>query len=110
MMRLPAVLEDRLWQELTTLESNKTMPYVTSVERIGYQRGHLEGLEEGREEGRRTEALSLLEMQLEHRFGALSPETAARIAALPVDRCEALARALLDFSGVAEIEAWLRQH
>jgi hypothetical protein len=110
MMRLPTAIKDRLWQELTTLESKKTMPYVTSVERIGYRRGHLEGLEEGHEEGRRTEALSLVEILLEHRFGELSPETAARIAALPVDRCEALARALLDFSGAAELEAWLQQH
>ncbi|AUB82347.1 hypothetical protein [Candidatus Thiodictyon syntrophicum] len=41
MRRLPPELENKLWQELTILECNKTMPYVTSVERIGYQRGRM---------------------------------------------------------------------
>jgi hypothetical protein len=102
MMRLPPALEDRLWQDLTNLESNKTMPYVTSVERIGYRRGHLDG--------RHAEASNMLQIQLEHRFGELSSQTAERIDALPVERCEALAKALLDFSGVADLEAWLQQH
>lgn len=61
-----AELETKLWQELTTLECNKTMPYVTSVERIGYQRGHLEGHHE--------EASALVQRLLRRRFGALAAE------------------------------------
>jgi len=102
MMRLPPELENRLWQELTTLECNKTMPYVTSVERIGYQRGHLEG--------RHEEASALVQKLLRHRFGALSPAIEERIVPLPLERIEALGEALLDFTAVTDLEAWLRQH
>jgi len=110
MMRLPPELENRLWQELTTLECNKTMPYVTSVERIGYQRGHLEGHLAGHEEGRRAEASALVQKLLRRRFGSLSSEIAERIADLPLERSEDLGEALLDFTAVADLEAWLRQH
>ena len=106
MMRLPPELETKLWQELTTLECNKTMPYVTSVERIGYQRGHLEG----HEEGRQMEASALVQRQLRRRFGSLSSEIAERIADLPLERSEDLGEALLDFTAVTDLEAWLRQH
>jgi len=106
MMRLPAELENRLWQELITLESNKTMPYVTSVERIGYQRGHLDG----HEEGRHAEASALVQKQLRRRFGSLTPAIEERIAALPLERTEALGEALLDFTAAADLEAWFHQH
>jgi hypothetical protein len=98
MMRLPPELETKLWQELTTLESNKTMPYVTSVERIGYQRG------------RQEEAGALVQKQLRRRFGPLAQETEDRIVALPLDRVEALGEDLLDFTAVTDLEAWLHQH
>ncbi|HYN79309.1 MAG TPA: DUF4351 domain-containing protein [Lamprocystis sp. (in: g-proteobacteria)] len=97
-MRLPPELETKLWQELTTLECNKTMPYVTSVERIGYQRG------------RQEEAGALVQRLLRRRFGALAAEIEERIATLPLERSEALIEAQLDFAGVTDLEAWLRQH
>ncbi|WP_295454334.1 DUF4351 domain-containing protein [uncultured Thiodictyon sp.] len=106
MMRLPPELENKLWQELITLECNKTMPYVTSVERIGYQRGQLEG----HKEGRRAEASALVQKLLRRRFGVLAPEIEEHIAALPLERNEALIEAQLDFTAVADLEAWLHQH
>jgi len=102
MMRLFVELETQLRQELTALECNKTMPYVTSVERIGYQRGH--------QEGRHEEASALVQKQLRHRFGVLSTEIEERIVPLPLERIEALGEALLDFTAVTDVEAWLRQH
>ena len=44
LMRLPEGLEDSLWQELHRFEEENRMPYVTSVERIGMQRGLQQGL------------------------------------------------------------------
>ncbi|MEQ9486462.1 hypothetical protein [Coleofasciculus sp. F4-SAH-05] len=36
---LPKREEDRLWQEIQTLEEERKMPYITSVERIGIRKG-----------------------------------------------------------------------
>ncbi|WP_211335133.1 DUF4351 domain-containing protein [Thiocapsa rosea] len=106
MMTLPVALEAKLWQNLTTLERNKTMPYVTSVERLGYTRGH----SEGREEGRRAEAETLVRKLLQRRLGALPGQIDARVTALSLERLEALGEALLDFTSVDDLDAWLGQH
>jgi hypothetical protein len=52
MMRLPPELECRLWRDIQALERNMSMRYVTSVERIGIEKGRLLGLEQGLEQGR----------------------------------------------------------
>jgi hypothetical protein len=47
--------------------------------------------------------------QLQRRFGALPPAAQqAQIQALPLAQLEALAEALLDFQGTADLAAWLR--
>ena len=48
--------------------------------------------------------------QLNRRCGPLSETTTARIKALPLAQLESLADALLDFSGPADLAAWLAQH
>ena len=45
--------------------------------------------------------------QLTRRCGPLSEATTARIQALPLEQLEALAEALLDFSGPEELTTWL---
>jgi len=47
---------------------------------------------------------------LRRRFGSLSAEREECIAALPLERSEALIEAQLDFAGVADLDAWLRRH
>ncbi len=47
LMRLPADLEQRLWRELKVEEEAKQMRYVSSVERIGLQKGLEQGLQQG---------------------------------------------------------------
>ncbi|HBH73147.1 MAG TPA: hypothetical protein DDY43_06805, partial [Synechococcales bacterium UBA10510] len=44
---------------------------------------------------------------LTRRCGSLSAATTARIQALPVDKLEALAEALLDFTGPQDLQDWL---
>ncbi len=48
--------------------------------------------------------------QLNRRCGPLSEATTANIQSLPLERLEALTDALLDFSGPADLAAWLAQH
>jgi predicted transposase YdaD len=67
-----------------------------------------EGRQQGKAEGRRAEAASMILRLLTRRCGPLSEATTARIQELPLERLEALADALLDFSsGAADLTAWL---
>ena len=85
-LTLPEELEQSLWQEITADTEEPAMNYVTSIERIGIQKGLQlgleqgleQGLERGREQGReqgleqgiRTGEVTLLLTVLEHRFGS----------------------------------------
>ncbi|MBK6431837.1 hypothetical protein [Candidatus Amarolinea dominans] len=62
------------------------MPYITSVERIGMQRGIeqgiqqgiQQGMEQGMEQGSRVELLAAIELGLELRFGTHIQNSRAR--------------------------------
>ena len=41
-LNLPKPLENEFWQELKAYEEDRKMPYITTGERIGYDRGKLE--------------------------------------------------------------------
>ena len=71
------------------------------------EEGRQEGLQLGEAEGRRAEAASMTLRLLTRRCSPLSEATTARIQALPQERLEALADALLDFSGAEDLTAWL---
>jgi predicted transposase YdaD len=70
------------------------------------------GLGEARGEarGKAREAAKVTLRLLERRCGPLSDATTARIEALPLEHLEALAEALLDFTGPADLSAWLAAH
>jgi hypothetical protein len=57
----------------------------------------------GRAEGQRL----VVERMLTRRFGALPRGVRERLATLTTDELTALADALLDFTNLAEVEAWL---
>jgi len=57
-----------------------------------------------REQGNTSQRL------LNRHCGPLSDATTARIQALPLEQLETLAEALLDFSGPADLAAWLDGH
>ncbi|MFN9631560.1 MAG: DUF2887 domain-containing protein [Cyanobacteriota bacterium] len=61
----------------------------------------------GRQEGRQAEAATMTMRLLNRRIGPLSPEQQTRIQSLPLASLEALADALLEFQGVADLNAWL---
>jgi predicted transposase YdaD len=65
--------------------------------------GRQEGEAKGRQEGEAAVTLRLLN----RRCGPLSEATTAQIQALPLEQLEALADALLDFQGPADLAAWL---
>ena len=66
-----------------------------------------EGRQEGLQEGEAREAAKMTLRQLNRRCGPLTGATTAQIQVLPVEKLEALADALLDFQGPADLAAWL---
>ena len=97
LLKLPRELDAEFWQELSTYEEERRMPYVTSVERIG--------IEKGIEKGERSFALHLLS----HKFGELPDRTITQIDALSTQKIKRLGEALLDFRTIADLDAWLEQ-
>lgn len=66
-------------------------------------------LEEGEEIGIIKGERSLVLLLLEQRVGKLSQIERDRISTLSLERLEALALALLDFSSMANLTTWLEQ-
>ena len=71
---------------------------------------HTRAAQEWLAEGRQQEAASVTLRLLTRRCGPLSEATIARIQTLPLDQLEALAEALLDFSGPVDLTSWLAAH
>jgi hypothetical protein len=95
LMRLPTELEKRLMQEVYTLERNVTMPYVTSAERFGIEKGLLQGRQEGE--------ATLLQSLLARRFGTLPDAVRARLASATVEQLESWALKILDAKSLDEV-------
>lgn len=90
-MILPKELKQSLWDELRTYEEERKVPYITSVEEMGYERGER----------------SLILRQLNRRLGSLPDRTIDRINQFSITRLEALGEALLDFGTIADLTTWL---
>ncbi len=76
-------------------EQEKVMEIVTSWMRKGIEQGEKQG------------ELKLLMRLLNHRLGEINPQLKGRIENLSTPELENLGEALLDFSSVADLEAWL---
>ena len=63
-MLLPEATKVEFWQELKNYEEERKMPYITSVEQIGYDRG-VEAEAERSRERERSIALNMLRKQLD---------------------------------------------
>jgi Domain of unknown function (DUF4351) len=102
-MVLPEGRKQAFWEELKIYEEERQMPYVTSIEKIGYDRGLQDGEETGVEKGRR----SLILLQLIQKTGALSEPLTDRVNRLSAEQLQALAIALLGFESSGDLMTWL---
>ena len=91
--------------ELSTAEIVKmlNLPTVDITQSRFYQ----EVSQAGRQEGRQEEAATLILSQLARRCGDLPVVLAERVSALSLTELEELGVALLDFTGVGDLESWL---
>ena len=112
---LPADLEAHFQVELANFEAERNMPYVTSIERMGIEKGLQQGRQEGRQQGRqegrqqgRQEGIlqgeaALLRRQLVRRFGALPSWAEQRLEQANLEELERWAERVLDASTLAEV-------
>jgi len=72
-----------------------------------FERGEARGVALGEARGQAQGEAKVILRLLNRRCGPLSAEQESRIRSLPLERLEALAEALLDFEGMADLNAWL---
>ncbi|WP_225880482.1 DUF4351 domain-containing protein [Anabaenopsis elenkinii] len=94
------LLEDDI-ASMEPREQEVVMQIVTSWMEEGIEIGKQQGIEEGK--------LSLVMRLLPRRVGMLTPELEAMVKQLSVSELEDLAVALLDFTSVEDLTAWLQQ-
>jgi hypothetical protein len=108
-LQLPETLKREFWQELRTFEEEHRMPYITSVEEIGFERGIERGIEQGIERGiEQGEKLLIVRLLTRRLDLKVLPEALrTQVEYLSLDRIEALGEALLDFQTLSDLEQWL---
>jgi len=63
MMTLPKELRSRFNYEVSSIEEEKKMPYITSIERLGIERGIEQGIERGNLQTQRQSIIEVLEIR-----------------------------------------------
>ena len=92
---LPAGLEARFQVELAQFEAERNMPYVTSVERLGIEKGIQQGLQQGE--------AALLKRPLTKRFGSLPEWVEPRLTQAGQADLERWADRVLDAPTLADV-------
>jgi hypothetical protein len=104
-MDLPKELEESFWQEYQQFEEEKHMPYITSVERIGMEKGLKQGLEQGLEQGQEKGLKEAIALDLESRFGTTGLELLREIEPLhDMDLLRKILRALKTTPTLEELQ------
>jgi predicted transposase/invertase (TIGR01784 family) len=75
-----------------------------------YREAKAEGESIGEARGKAEGEVSLVIRLLTRKLGNLTPQLRDRINSLSLDRVESLGEALLDFTSIADLEAWLSQN
>jgi hypothetical protein len=95
LMTLPPALEKKLWTSISELERNMKMPYVTSVERLG--------IEKGRQEGRQEEGVFFLRRLLFKKFGDLPASFETRLTEASIADLELWGDRILDAQTLTDV-------
>ena len=93
------------FEQLSRTEVEQMLGITLKETRV-YREIKEEGLQEGEQRGREEGERSLVLRQLTRRVGELPQEVRQRIETLSLEQLENLGEALLDFQGMADLEAW----
>ena len=103
-MDLPEPLALAFGQELTAYEKEKVVPYVTSIERHGIEKGKIEG----KIEGEIATWLASIELHLEHKFGEAGLALLPQIGTInDPQKLKELLKAILTAATVADVSKLL---
>lgn len=106
-LALPKPLGLEYEQKIEQLEGEKKVAYITSIERIGIERGMRKGIERGMQQGIQQGQLEgerlLLDSQLKHRFGRLPIRYKNLLAEADKKKLLLLGKRLLDAKTLEEI-------
>ena len=125
-LTLPEKMDLAFEEKVLAYEQENNMPFITSFERIGIEKGRQEGrlegrqeglergldkgrqegLEKGMEKGRQGQA-SLIVRLLRRRWGTLAPELEIRLSRLSLPQLEMLGESILDFDDPSALQRWL---
>jgi predicted transposase/invertase (TIGR01784 family) len=95
-------------EEMLGITLKETRVY-REIKEEGIKEGEQRGEQRGREQGREAEAFSLILRQLNRRVGELPQDVRQQVEALPLEQLENLGEALLDFTSLADLQAWLNR-
>ncbi|NET58633.1 MAG: DUF4351 domain-containing protein [Symploca sp. SIO2E6] len=104
--KFPLLSRQEIAEMLGLAESIKE----TRVYQEGLEIGLEQGLEQGHDQGREEEGQTLVLKLLSRKVGKLPPKLESPIKALPLEKLEELAEALLDFSTLDDVSAWLQNN
>ena len=94
-------------KKVLAYEKKNRMPFITSIERIGIEKGLKKGRQEGRSEGRQEGQTTLIVRMLKRRWGTLAPELETRVSRLSLAQLENLGEMLWDFQTPKDLQQWL---
>ncbi|QTA87557.1 DUF4351 domain-containing protein [Desulfonema magnum] len=98
-MFLPEKEDDLFWEEVSVFEKEGKMPYITSVERIGYKRGI--------QQGRTEQGQSMLARMIAKKFRVLPEQELSKLEKLGPDDLLDLGEQLLDFESLEAVYQWI---
>ena len=98
-LTLPAGLEARFQAELVQLERERQMPYITSIERMGIEKGLQQGLQQGIQQGE----VIMLKRQLTRRFGSLPAWAGQRLEQASRQELEGWAERVLEAQRLEDV-------
>jgi hypothetical protein len=101
---LPQELQRDFSDEIERFEEERKMPYVTTIERMGIEKGLQKGMPQGMQQASET----LVLRYLQHRFGELTEARTTAIHNLSLPQITALSEVLFDFTSLDEVDAWLQ--
>jgi len=96
-MDLPEAHERLFWEEMARYEEGKKMPYVTSVERIGIEKGLRQG------------SMNLLVRLIARRFQADPNRVSSMLEGLKAEEIEDLGERFVDAEDLDQIRAWAEE-
>jgi hypothetical protein len=96
MMSLPERFKRQLWQNIQQLEQEKKMAYVSSIEKIGIEKGMQQGMQQGLQQGMQQGEAVALQKLLSRRFGVVPAEVVNQISAASAEQIDAWLDRVLD--------------